>query len=82
MEKLEFETKSLSYIEIEDEVTSFYDIGYPDSSNFMELRMGVHSNYYIMVSKGSIEFSAIVGKKNNDEGYLVTIRPIKIKRDK
>ena len=82
MEKLEFETKSLSYIEIEDEVTSFYDIGYPDSSNFMELIIGVHSNYYIMASKGSIEFSAIVGKKNNDEGYLVTIRPIKLKRDK
>lgn len=82
MEKLEFETKRLSYIEIEDEVTSFYDIGYPDSSNFMELRTGVHSNYYIMASKGSIEFSAIVGKKNNDDGYLVTIRPIKIKRDK
>lgn len=50
MEKLEFETKSLSYIEIE-EVTSFYDIGYPDTSNFMELRAGPHSNYYIMASK-------------------------------
>ena len=82
MEKLEFETKNLSYVEIEDKVTSFYDIGYPDSSNFMELKIGVHSNYYIMASKGSIEFSAIVGRKENDEGYLVTIKPIKLKKDK
>ena len=82
MEKLEFETKSLSYLEIEDEVTSFYDLGYPDSSNFMELEIGVHRNYYIMASKGNIEFSAIIGKKNNDDGYLVTIIPIKLKRKK
>lgn len=82
MEKLEFETKNLSYVEIEDEVTSFYDIGYPDSSNFMELKIGVHSNYYIMASKGSIEFSAVVGRNANDEGYLVTIKPIKLKRNK
>lgn len=82
MEKLEFEVKSLSYAEIEDKITLYYDIGYPNSSNFMELETGVHSNYYIMASKGSIEFSAIVGKKANDEGYLVTIRPIKIKRAK
>ena len=82
MEKLEVETKNLSYVEIEDKVTSFYDIGYPDSSNFMELKIGVHSNYYIMASKGSIEFSAIVGRKENDEGYLVTIKPIKLKKDK
>lgn len=79
MEKLEFEAKSLSYVEIEDKITSFYDIGYPDSSNFMELEIGVHSHYYIMASKGSIEFSAIVGKKANSEGYLVIIRPIKLK---
>ncbi len=82
MEKLEFETKSLSYVEIEDEVTSFYNIGYPDSSNFMELKIGVHNDYYIMASKGSIEFSAIVGRKANDEGYLVTIKPIKLKENK
>ncbi len=82
MEKLEFEVKSLSYVEVEEKITSYYDIGYPDSSNFMELETGVHSNYYIMASKGSIEFSTIVGRKANDEGYLVTIRPMKLKRDK
>ncbi len=82
MEKLEFESKSLSYSEIEDKITLFYGIGYPDSSNFMELEVGVHSNYYIMASKGSIEFSTIVGRKANTEDYLVIIKPIKLKRKK
>lgn len=79
MKKLEFESESLSYVEIEDKITDFYRIGFPDSSNFMELEVGIHSNYSIMASKGSIEFSAIVGKKENGKGYMITISPKKIK---
>ena len=81
MEQLEFEVKTLSYAEVEDLITSYYDIGYPDSSNFMELKIGVHSNHYIMASKGSIEFTAIVGRKANNDGYIVTINPSEIKKD-
>lgn len=79
MKKLEFESESLSYSEIEDKITKFYGIGYPESSNFMELKVGVHSNYYIMASKGSIEFSAIVGRKAENKGYGITISPNKVK---
>ena len=81
LEKLEFEPDSLYYSTIEDEITRFYDLGYADSSNFMEIDLGVHSGYYIMATKGIIEFSAIVGKAK-DNKYIVTINPYKIKKNK
>ncbi len=42
IEKLEFETDNLYYSTIEDEITRYYDLGYADSSNFMEFDLGVH----------------------------------------
>lgn len=80
LEKLEFETDSLYYSTIEDKITKFYDLGYADSSNFMEIDLGVHSDYYIMATKGTIEFSAIVGS-TKDNKYIVTINPYKIKKN-
>lgn len=78
MEQLEFKCDSLSYGEIEDRITSFYELGYTNSSDFMELELGIHT-YNIMATKGSIEFSAIVGKDAKGNGYVVTIIPKKVK---
>lgn len=81
MEKLEIKTSKLDYSVIENEICNFYKLGYADSSNFMELENGVHSGYVIVTSKGSIEFSSIVGK-TKDNNYLVTIVPKTIKHKK
>lgn len=80
MEEFEFQTDSLSSFIIEDIITLHYGIGYSSSSNFMELELGVHRDYHIMSSKGSIDFSAIVGKNKNGKRYIVTIRPIKLNK--
>lgn len=82
MEQLEFETNTLLSSVIEDEITSFYDIGYSHTSNFGELELGIHRDYHIMASKGSIDFSATVGKSANGKGYMVIIRPLKINKKK
>ncbi len=79
MEKLEFKTDNLDYSDIEDEITRYYDLGYADSSNFMEIELGIHSSYFIMATKGTIEFSAIAGR-TKDNKYLVIITPHKIRR--
>ena len=79
MEKLEFEAQDISYSTIEDAITEFYDLGYTNSSNFMELEIGIKSGYYIFATKGSIEFSSIVGKKEAG-GYHITICPKKISK--
>lgn len=79
MEKLEFKAENLDYSVIEDEITRYYDLGYADSSNFMEIELGTHSGYFIMATKESIEFSAIAGR-TKDNKYLVIITPHKIRR--
>lgn len=81
MEYLEFESEDLDYSTIENEITNFYGIGYPNSSNFMELEVGVHGGYSIFASNGIIEFSAIVGKKKDNEDYSITIRPKRLKKN-
>lgn len=78
MEQLEFKCDSLSYGEIENRITLFYGLGYTNSSDFMELELGIHT-YNIVATKGNIEFSAIVGKDIKGNGYIVTIIPKKVK---
>lgn len=80
MEKYEFRTDNLYYSNIEDKILTYYGLGYANSSNFMELENGIHSGYFIFATKGTIEFSTIVGKTKDDD-YLVVINPSKIKRD-
>lgn len=79
MERLEFESESIDYSTIEDIITEFYNLGFTNSSNFMELEVGVKDGYYIFATKASIEFSSIVGKKK-DGKYSITICPKKINR--
>ena len=73
----EFETDSLCYSIIEEKITKYYDLGFAESSNFMELILGSNSDCIIITQKGSITFSALVGKKEGN--YYVTIYPEKIK---
>ncbi|MDD4375534.1 MAG: hypothetical protein PHR25_02015 [Clostridia bacterium] len=81
MEKFEFETTDLSYSNIEDQVTTYYNLGYSNSSSFNELNLKCNVNLTIFASKGSIEFSAIVSETKNNT-YLVCISPKLIKYKK
>lgn len=74
MDKFEFDTDSISYNNVEERILNHYNLGYPQSSNFNELREGVHSGYYIQGEKADITFTAIVGKKI-DGGYSIAIKP-------
>ena len=77
MDKFEFDTDSISYNSVEEKILNYYNLGYPQSSNFNELRVGVHSGYYIQGETADITFTAIVARKSNG-GYSVTINPEKI----
>ena len=77
MDKFEFDTNSINYNIVEEIILNHYNLGYPQSSNFNELREGVHSGYYIQGEKADITFTAIVGKKI-DGGYSITIIPERI----
>lgn len=81
MDNLEFITDKASWGKIEEQIVDYYDLGYADSSNFMYLSNGINSSLCIQATKGSIEFSAIVGE-NKDGNYNITIMPKKIKRNK
>lgn len=77
MESFEFETEDLSYAVVEEIILNHYECGYPQSSNFNELEIGVHSNLFIQGETKDIRFTSIVGKKV-DGGYKVTIKPERI----
>lgn len=77
MENFEFQTEDLSYAKVEEIILNHYELGYPQSSNFNELSIGVHSEYFIQGETKDITFTAIVGRKT-EGGYKVTIKPEKI----
>lgn len=78
-EKYEFTTESLSYCVIEEKIVNYYDLGYANSSDFMELTEGISSNHYISATKGIIEFSTTVAK-TKDGLYLVICYPKSVKK--
>lgn len=81
MEKYDFEINDLSCYDIEDKVTSFYQIGYAHSSSLNELQIGGNYNLFISAVKANIEFDAMVGKTKNDT-FSVSITPKSIKYKK
>ena len=81
MDSFEFKTDNLYYSDIEERILNYYNLGYANTSDFMELEIGVGKQYYISATGGDIKFSATVGR-TPDSQYLVMIRPIKISKNK
>lgn len=54
MEGFEFECSSLDYGTIENKLCSYYNLGFPNSSNFMELKLDAGNRITIFATKGSI----------------------------
>jgi hypothetical protein len=79
VEKYEFITDSLGYSNIEREILNYYNLGDANSSDFMELEMGISKEHFIFAKKGTIEFTSIVWK-TKDGQFLVTINPKKIRK--
>lgn len=77
MESFEFETENIDYSYVEEIILNHYGLGYPQSSNFNELRKGAHSGYFIQGETKDITFTAIVWEKVGG-GYKVAIKPEKI----
>lgn len=81
MESFEFKTDDLYYSNIERKILNYYNLGFANTSDFIELEEGIGNEYYISATKGDIKFSATVGR-TPDNQYLVMIYPKKITRSK
>ncbi len=82
MEGFEFECSSLYYGTIESKLCDYYDIGEPNSSNFMELKLDECNSITISATKGSISCRARVYRKKDSELYLVSVSSVSVKRSK
>lgn len=80
-QSFEFTTENLSYSSVEENILNYYDLGYADSSNFMELPEGRSSSHNIRGTNGIIEFSAHAFK-GNDGLYHVTCYPSNVKKNR
>lgn len=79
MEGFEFESDSLSYGTIENEICDYYNLGYANSSTFMELSVGKGQRISISAEKGYISCFINAYQKKDSERYIVTISQIDIK---
>ncbi|MFR8012254.1 MAG: hypothetical protein ACLU8W_10935 [Clostridia bacterium] len=83
MEGFSFESKSLGYGIIEFEICNYYDMGWAESSNFMEIepnRPG--QSITIMTTKGSITCYVSAYQKKDSENYIVNVNAVSIKRNR
>lgn len=58
MDKLECEVSSFNYGPVESAITNYYGMGFPSSSNFMELKEGLNS-ITIIADKASGDFNVL-----------------------
>lgn len=79
-ENFDFVAEDLNYDTIESNIIRRFDLGYVDSSNFMELLEGQNPRLCIVATAGIIEFNAIVNKQI-DGSYRVICWPTSIKKE-
>ena len=80
MSGFEFEAMALDYGTIENEVCRYYDLGYPNSSNFIEITTGIGQTIFIDAVKGSIRCHISAYQKKDSEKYVVTVSGAEVKR--
>lgn len=82
VEGFEFDTKDLDYGSIEDAICRHYDLGYANSSNFMEILPGRGQSITILALKGSVTcFVSAYGKKDSDL-FIVSVSNVDMKRNR
>ncbi|MGE4348093.1 MAG: hypothetical protein AB7D46_11910 [Flavobacteriaceae bacterium] len=78
----EYENKSLNYSSVESTICDYYDLGYADSSNFMELKPDGGQSITISATKGTISCWARAYKKSGENDvYLISISCVSISRN-
>lgn len=82
MECFEFECSSLDYGTIESKLCNYYDLGFPNSSNFMELKPDEWNNITISATKGNISCCARAYQRKDSELYLVSVSSVSVKHSK
>ena len=82
MEGFEFETESLYYGSIEAAICKHYDLGFANSSNFMEITEGRGQSITISAVKGSISCYVSAYKKKDENIYKVSVGCVNIKKNK
>ena len=80
MEGFEFECDNLCYTTIESQICSHYDLGYANSSSFMELSVNKGESISIYAVKGSISCYVRAYRKKDSEKYIVSVSSVNIKR--
>ncbi|MCB6570554.1 hypothetical protein LI142_13700 [Eubacterium limosum] len=78
----EYESKNLDYSSVESHICDYYDLGYADSSNFMELKPDGGQSITISATKGIISCWASAYKKSGENDlYLIAISCVSISRN-
>lgn len=78
----EYESNSLYYSSVESRICDYYDLGYADSSNFMELKPNGGQSITISATKGIVSCWASAYKKSGENDlYLITISCVSISRN-
>lgn len=78
----EYESKSLNYSSVESTICDYYDLGYADSSNFMNLKPDGGQSITISATKGIISCWATAYKKPGENDlYLISISGVSISRN-
>ena len=78
----EYESKSLNYSSVESTICDYYDLGYADSSNFMNLKPDGGQSITISATKGIISCWATAYKKSGENDlYLISISGVSISRN-
>lgn len=79
---LEYESNNLDYSSVESHICDYYDLGYADSSNFMELKPDSGQSITISATKGTISCWARAYKKSGENDvYLISISCVSISRN-
>ena len=78
----EYESNVLYYSDVESHICDYFDLGYPDSSNFMELKPQNGQSITISATKGTISCWASAYKKSgNNDLYIISISAVSISRN-
>lgn len=80
MQGFEFECTRLDYDTIEGKICNHYNLGYANSSSFMELSVDNGESITISAVKGTISCYVRVYQKKDSDTFIVTVSSVNIKR--
>lgn len=81
MEGFQYESERLDYYSVERTICDHYELGYANSSNFLEIQPGwIGQAITIFATKGSISCYVNADPKKNSTLFSICVSYVKIKR--